>query len=279
MLRIRTMTIHDVPLGMRLKGLAHWNQTEADWRRFLALAGDGAFVAELDGSAVATTVAFRFDSIGWIAMVLVDPQVRRQGIATRLMEHALEYLEQQGVKTARLDATPAGRRVYQKLGFVAEYELARLEGAAAGGELREGVRPMRPADLPQVLAIDREVTGTNRRRLLEALIAEQPAAIRVFAAAGGVSGYLMFREGSRATQIGPAAALEPDAGLALVDDALGRCASGPVFIDIPTANSPAIQWAESRGLVPQRHFTRMRRGAAVEDRPLQLWASSGPEKG
>ena len=34
---IRTMRAADIPLGMRLKQLAGWNQTEADWRRNLAL--------------------------------------------------------------------------------------------------------------------------------------------------------------------------------------------------------------------------------------------------
>ena len=46
MIHIRTMTAEDVPLGMRLRGQARFNQTEADWRRFLDLEPDGCFVAE-----------------------------------------------------------------------------------------------------------------------------------------------------------------------------------------------------------------------------------------
>ena len=38
---VRTMRLVDVPLGMRLKDQAGWNQTEADWERLLALASDG----------------------------------------------------------------------------------------------------------------------------------------------------------------------------------------------------------------------------------------------
>ena len=69
MIAIRLMTTRDVPLGMRLKEQAGWNQTEADWRRFLHLEPDGCFVAELDGVPVATTTTCVFGTTAWIAMV------------------------------------------------------------------------------------------------------------------------------------------------------------------------------------------------------------------
>jgi hypothetical protein len=69
------------------------------------------------------------------------------------------------------------------------------------------------------------------------------------------------------------------AGRALCDSALRSRAGEPVFIDIPKENSEAGRWAESRGLVVQRYFTRMRRGPGPWDQPLKLWASSGPENG
>ena len=49
-------------------------------------------------------------------MVLVDPQQRRQGIATRLMNVALDYLKDK-VATVKLDATAEGKPVYEKFGF------------------------------------------------------------------------------------------------------------------------------------------------------------------
>src|SRR5262249_34729790 len=128
MLMIRLMTADDVAVGMRLKERAAWNQTEADWRRILALEPAGCFVAELDGNAVGTTCTCVFGSVAWIAMVLVDPVVRGQGIGTALMRHALAHLDGCGVRTVRLDATPLGRPIYEKLGFVPQFELARYGG-------------------------------------------------------------------------------------------------------------------------------------------------------
>jgi GNAT superfamily N-acetyltransferase len=133
MIHLRAMTEADIPLGMRLKTQAGWNQTETDWRRFLRMQPDGCFVAQWGGQDVATTTTCIFGSVGWIAMVLVDTQYRHRGIGTRLVQHALEFLDERQISTARLDATALGRPVYERLGFVAEYELMRMEGVAMGG--------------------------------------------------------------------------------------------------------------------------------------------------
>lgn len=279
MIHIRTMTAADLPLGMRLRGQAGFNQTEADWRRFLELQPDGCFVAELDGEPVGTVTNCVFGPIGWIAMLLVDERVRRRGIGTRLTQHALDYLETRGVATARLDATPRGRLVYEKLGFVAEYELVRLEGTAPGGPTPGTVDRLTPDRLDALAALDEQATATPRRRLIERLCGERPEATWVFPAGDTIAGYMTLRAGTNATQIGPCVALSDEPGRALGDAALAFCAGKRVFVDVPVDNRPAMQWAESKGLVVQRPFTRMRRGGPVADRPLQLWASSGPEKG
>ena len=59
-MQIRTMTVRDIPAGMRLKEIAGWNQTEADWQIFLDASSDGCFVAEADGvvRGTATTIVY-----------------------------------------------------------------------------------------------------------------------------------------------------------------------------------------------------------------------------
>lgn len=279
MIQIRQMTIDDVSLGMRLKEQAGWNQIEADWRRFLALEPDGCFVAELDGEPVATTTTCVFESIAWIAMVLVDKPARHQGIATRLVDHAVQYLEGRGVQTVRLDATPLGRPVYERLGFVAEYELVRLQGTGPAVVPDSSVDLDIPNDFSAPAKLDQEISGTDRSRLLEAMFRERPDATRVAVDGSRTIGYAMLRAGSRATQIGPSAALTPDAGCALLDWAFRQCDGQSVFVDIPIDNQPAIDWANRNGLETQRPFTRMYRGRPVQNRVVHLWASSGPEKG
>src|SRR5262245_62056873 len=122
------MRAGDVSLGMRLKQQAGWNQVPADWRRFRALEPEGCFVAELDGVPVGTTTTCLFGPVAWVAMVLVDEAVRGRGVGTALMTHALQFLDDCGVRSVRLDATPLGRPLYEKLGFVAQFELVRYAG-------------------------------------------------------------------------------------------------------------------------------------------------------
>ncbi len=139
MIHLRLMVPRDVPLGMRLKEQAGWNQTEADWQRCLMLQPDGCFVAERDGVAVGTVTTCIFGPIAWIAMVLVDAAVRGQGIGRTLLDHALAFLDSRDVSTVRLDATPLGRPLYEKRGFVEEYTLTRFEGVAPLGGTTAGL--------------------------------------------------------------------------------------------------------------------------------------------
>jgi predicted N-acetyltransferase YhbS len=279
MLHIRTMSALDVPLGMALKSQAGWNQTEADWQRFLELEPEGCFVAEFDGRPVGTTVTSVFDCVAWVAMVLVEAGMRGQGIGKELMVHAIRHLDQRGIPTIRLDATPLGKPLYERLGFVAEYELARWERAAGGGESHPAIRPATPDLLDAVLDLDRRATGTQRERLIHLLYRQRPDAMDVWMDGRELAGYVAFRDGSRAAQIGPAIALNEEAGRALCDQAIARCGERPVFMDIPLLNAPAMQWAEARGFAVQRRLTRMVRGEPVCDQPALLWASSGPENG
>jgi GNAT superfamily N-acetyltransferase len=275
MLRLRTMTVDDLELGDRLRAQAGWNQTAEDWRRFLSLEPEGCFVAEWNGRPAGTTVTCTFGSVAWVAMVLVDPSIRGQGIGTRLIEHALAWLDQRGVPSIRLDATPLGRPIYLKLGFVDEYELVRMEGTVDVEAFdRPASSPAGDVDFETLCQLDLQATATPRRSLLEALRRQQPSALRVTREA-----YLMYRPGSRAVQIGPGVACRPADGIALADWALGQCRGRRVFIDIPTANQPAIDWACTRGLVEQRRLMRMCRGPRVTDHADWIWASSGPEMG
>lgn len=278
-MRIRRMTIDDIALGMDLKGQAGWNQTEADWRRFLHLEPEGCFVAELNGQGVGTTTTCVFDTAGWIAMVLVDTAYRHRGIGTRLVEHAISHLEQSGVSSVRLDATPLGRPIYERLGFVAQFDLFRWQGIAASEPAVEAVSLVTPDRFDAICALDRRVATVDRRRLLLRLVEERPETASIFMRGEDVVGYAMVRPGSRAMQIGPAMALTSEAGTALADWAFGCCAGGEVFVDIPVDNQPATRWAASKGLSQQRVLTRMCRGPAVCDDAAGLWASSGPEKG
>src|SRR5258706_15138439 len=129
---LRDMKPEDVPAGLRLCRVAGWNQRAEDWQALLA---NGFFrVAVRDATIVGSGGAVVYGRrLAWVAMILVDPEARRQGIATRLMQDVLARLGQ--VAVVGLEATPQGAPVYGGLGFTDRGGFARMErrgGAAAG---------------------------------------------------------------------------------------------------------------------------------------------------
>jgi len=272
------MTIEDVQLGLKLTRQAGWNQTESDWLRFINLEPTGCFVAELNGSSVGTITTCLFGQVAWIAMLLVDASARGRGVGTAMLKHSLNYLEGRKVKTVRLDATSAGQPIYEKLGFVPEYQLARFEGMAPSGRTEPVVTEATPEIFAGIIEFDKRMTGTNRAKMLSRLFEEFPEDIHALWHGDKVEGFIITRPGANAIQIGPCVATT-DAGSALLSDALNRCAAESVFIDIPLDNADAVRVAESCALRIQRYFMRMYRGERVKDNIKALWAGSGPEKG
>jgi GNAT superfamily N-acetyltransferase len=272
------MSDADLPLGLRLSQQAGWNQTALDWRRALDLQPDGCFVAEWDAIPVGTATTCLFGDVAWIAMVLVDEAVRGRGIGMALMQHALAFLDAQGVRTVRLDATLMGQPLYERLGFVVEYRLARFEGTLAAVEAAGSVAAAVPHQWDALAALDRAVTGVDRRELLHHLFAAEPENVRVAQDGDTVRGFIAARTGSRAVQLGPCIA-PPEVSPLLFVDAWGRFPGQRVYVDVPVDNTAATQLAEAQGLTVQRLLTRMRRGTPRGERIDWLAASFGPEKG
>jgi ribosomal protein S18 acetylase RimI-like enzyme len=285
MIHIRLMTESDIPLGMRLKTAAGWNQLAADWRRVLTLQPNGCWVAEWNGAPVGTAATCLFGSVAWIAMVLVDNQYRGRGIGRALLEQTLAFLDEQQVATVRLDATPLGQPLYEKLGFSPQFVLARFEGAVVSGPRDECefdrqylVETPQPSDQAQIMALDREVNATDRTKLLEQLFREYPDELRFVRKDEQIAGYVTLRPGARAWQLGPCIATT-DASLSLLADAVRRHQGESFYLDIPQENRAVYELAERLGLQVQRTLVRMCRGVDVREDLSRLATTSGPELG
>src|SRR5262245_18396491 len=112
----RDLRLDDVPGGLRLCRIAGWSELAADWELFLRLSPRGCRAAVRDGNIVGTVTTVNYENrFAWVGMVLVHPDAPCHGIGTRLLQEAMSILR--GMPSIRLDATPQGRPVYQRLGF------------------------------------------------------------------------------------------------------------------------------------------------------------------
>ena len=212
-------------------------------------------------------------------MMLVDKSFRSHGIGRALMSRALEELDSAGIRTIRLDATPLGRPLYESLDFVAEATFARYVGVFPPPAGPPRLSAFQASEVVEgLIALDLDVTGTDRGRLLLKLAGEYPDSLRVVLEPGEVAGFLLARPGSKTRRIGPCIASER-AGPLLLDEARRMYAGEEVTIDLPIDNSPAAALARSWGLGVSGLLTRMGRGPRVKEDLTRLWASAGPEKG
>jgi predicted N-acetyltransferase YhbS len=277
---IRKMTASDIPAGMRLCDLAGWNQVERDWQRFLELEPDGCFVAEQDRRVCATVTTLRYQNrFGWLGMLLTDPEARRQGLATRLLEQGCAYLDSAGVETVRLDGTPMGRSLYLQRGFVDEHEIQRWEG---GSSLRDepSLPPMSPSDVELVCAMDRRIFGADRSLLLKGIWRENPLLSAVVRQGAEIAGYILGREGSRARHLGPWIARSKAVAELLLRAVLSRFQDRPVFVDLCMKNPEATVVTRKFGFKYQRPLSRMYRGPnRYPGEPQFIFGIAGPELG
>lgn len=272
----------EIPGCVALVIEAHWNQTANDWRTMLAL-GEGYGLVAPDGTLVATSLALPFASggFGWISMVLVNERWRRKGLATRLMDRAMESLARDNL-VAILDATPAGRTVYGLLGFEDTWGIERMQCIAAPVLTTApdpAIRAMTDADWPAVCALDAAAFRADRSELLAALRPRLPAAALVSVADGRVNGFLLGREGRIARQLGPCVAEDEAGAIALLAVALKHVAA-PVFLDMPAPHLTLGAWLRSTGFSLQRPYTRM---ILNRNEPFnsteRMFAIAGPELG
>ena len=274
MIDYRTMTRNDIDAGLALCRSAGWNQLENDWKLFLELNPGGSRVAvDENGKIVGTvsTIAYE-DHFSWIGMVLVDPGKKRQGIGTQLLREALKILEKQ--ETVKLDATPAGREVYLKLGFTDEYTLSRMILLNEHKlQNQSNAHNTTEKELQKILQTDREVFGASRKELLNRLYKNYPEL-----SFSTNNSYSFGRNGYNFTQIGPVIADNPDDAKHLITEALNN-SEGPMVIDVMDS-SPVKQWLTSLGFTEQRKLIRMYRGKnAWPGIPAKQFAILGPEFG
>ncbi len=270
--------------AMALSRAANWNQNEADWRMMLRL-GKGFGLSAADGSLIASIVVLPYgDQFAWMSMVLVSPQHRRRGYASRMLRRALGYLQARGL-VAVLDATPAGHEVYVQEGLRDAWGFRRYSLAAArpvtGWQDVSGLklRHLMPDDWPQILALDLPAFGASREALLRALAARLPEAALVVQRGERICGYLFGRDGREARQLGPLVAQDLPAAQALLSHVLASVAA-PVYMDIVDHHTSLRSWVLLQGFTVQRPFTRMVYGAeSAPGNNETVMLVAGPELG
>ena len=214
-------------------------------------------------------------------MVLVDPEYRNRGIGTQLLERAVQYLDESGIPTLKLDATPLGKPLYEKLGFVGEYEIERWILKRTARRERATCDTNVPGDqLPEIFALDGDLFGADRSPLLGSLHDRAPDLTLAAARGTQLEGYAFGRRGLFADHLGPWMAGDRETARGLLAEFLRRSSRETVLVDAMKSNLLAGETLRQSGFTVARPLTRMYRGPnAFPGKPHRLAAITGPEFG
>lgn len=262
---------------------AGWNQTADDWRIFREFGT--VYAVRSNGRVIATAATLPYgDRFAWISMVLVTKAFQRRGIATQLLQRCTDDIVA-GRRVPVLDATPAGREVYRRMGFQDSWSFQRYNAASvrvpAGVPAASSARIHVIADgvWPQLCAYDAKVFGADRGGLLANLRMRLPQAALYAERDGEITGFLLGRDGRVSTQLGPLVAEDDETAIALLARAF-ESINTRVFIDIADTRRDTVGWLSGIGFTSQRPLTRMlyQRAQAFDD-GRRTYAVVGPEFG
>lgn len=265
---VRQLRLADMRELLRLSTEAGWNQTASDWLRLLELAPEGCWGIEVEGGIVATTTVVCYGTqLAWVGMVLTDARYRGNGFASRLVRQALKCAQDLGVRCIKLDATDAGRPVYERLGFRAEQTIERWvkRGLGATVHLRGRTLSLKPE-------LDRSACGYDRIAWLEAMREEGGTYVHN-------GGFLLTRSGLHNAYLGPGVAEDARTAHELVEQALSENRDGGWFWDLLPSNREAQDLARLFDFVPCRTLTRMQFGEGLPSQERAVYAIAGFELG
>ncbi|SAL33456.1 GNAT family N-acetyltransferase [Caballeronia humi] len=263
-LSYRPFTTGDIGAAHALTTGLNWPHRADDWR-FVADAGTG-FVAEDASGVIGTALCWKYGrDTASLGMVIVAPEQQGRGIGRKLMELLLEEL---GDRTTLLHATPAGKPLYEKLGFREIGTLHQHQGAAFHPPLvslppGERLRPLGSNDTPRLIEMASRASGLDRSALLPSLL--DVAGGIALDRDGELLGFALYRRFGRGYAIGPVVAPDSDdssRAKALISHWLALNAGVFVRIDTP-GDSGLSDWLEGLGLARVDTVVKMARNGTL----------------
>jgi ribosomal protein S18 acetylase RimI-like enzyme len=277
--QIRAMAAADADAAVALALAQGWRDRHDFYDLVLRTPSCQPLVGTLEGRLVATGLATANGSVGWLSAIVVAADVRRRGFGRAMTDELCRRLRAAGCETLSLEATDAGRPMYERMGFrlVTHYHQLQADhlDERSVPPLGARVRQMRPVDLPAVFELDRQATGEDRSAALAVVaeaggwVLEDDGADGSGAARGGsLRGFLLPTERAHGAVIAP----RPEDGIYLLD--LHRYLVAPgahVRAGVPDEHEAGWRELEARGWKETWLAPRMLLGPDVPWRPNWIW--------
>ena len=277
---IRPLTADDVGAAAALARAQGWRDRRAFYDVVLRTPTSQPLVGTIDGRVVATGVGTASLPVGWIGAIIVEEGLRRRGLGRAMTDAICDRLRAAGCETLSLEASDAGRPLYERMGF----RLATFYHQLQADHLDEApvpppgarVRMLTQLDLPAVFELDRQATGEDRSAPLTVLaegggwvlVDENEPGRGSEGSGSGLRGFLLPAERAYGAVIAP----RPQDGIYLLDLHRYLVPAG-AHVRAGIAHEHAAGWheLEARGWQETWRPPRMLLGPDIPWRPEWIW--------
>ena len=258
---IRKLLHSDLPDLMRLKNQVNWNQTQSDGQFLIQGENNINFVLELENTIIGSVTGINYNNqLAWIGMMLIDKEYRGQGLSKLLLNKVINELEH--CNCIKLDATPSGYPIYEKFAFKSENKIWRWTNPNVDKpttRYKYRIEVVTHRNIKEIASFDASVFGVNRMDLLSYLRENSGALAKVVMVMDEeeVLGFMMGRQGTNYTQIGPLSAISDEVAIALLEASLLQLIGTAVVVDVLDDKEVISTYLKQNGFTKQRPLERM----------------------
>jgi GNAT superfamily N-acetyltransferase len=274
---LRELRAADIDAAVALGTAQGWRDRRRFYDLVLRTSTCQPLAGVLDGGLVATGLATANGPVGWLGAIIVAAEYRGRGLGRVVTEELCRRLRAAGCMTLSLEATDAGRPMYERMGFrlATHYHQIQADHLAERPIEPEGarVRRLEPTDLPDVFELDRAATAEDRSPPLGVLAESEGWVLEDVAhgrdgQAGRLRGFLLPSERAYGAIVAP----RLEDGLFLLDFHRHVAPAGAhVRAGIPDEHRAGWQELQSRGWQETWQAPRMLLGPAPDWRPTWIW--------
>ena len=116
-LEIRDLTRTDIDVAVALASAQGWRDRRRFYELVLRTSTSRPRVGTVGDCIVATGIATANGAVGWLGGIVVDARFRQRGYGRAITDDLIRLLRAAGCSTFSLEATNAGRPMYERMGF------------------------------------------------------------------------------------------------------------------------------------------------------------------
>lgn len=146
----------------------NWPDIVTDFKFYLASAFCMPVKSMHGNQLVGIGAAIILGDSAWIAHIIVDKEYRNRGIGYGILWELMNKLKRYPLRSCSLIATEMGKSLYEKAGFrtVSDYAYFRREAPWSDQTISETVRPFNEVFIPDIMEMDKKISGEDRSILL-----------------------------------------------------------------------------------------------------------------